>query len=135
MNAVFADSGYRIAVASRGDGHHTRALEVSRALGEARIVTSEMVLTEVLGALSEPPVRSVIVQIVDSVRRDPNVEVVPQTGQLFREALDHYRSRPDKAWSLVDCASFLIMRHREIREALAHDRHFEQAGFVALLRD
>ena len=45
-----------------------------------------------------------------------------------------YRQMLDKEWSLTDCASFALMKERGIAEALAHDRHFEQAGFVALLR-
>jgi predicted nucleic acid-binding protein len=31
--------------------------------------------------------------------------------------------------------SFTVMRDRDIRDALAHDRDFEQAGFNALLRE
>jgi predicted nucleic acid-binding protein len=31
--------------------------------------------------------------------------------------------------------SFCVMNDRRIVEALAYDHHFEQAGFVALLRD
>ena len=57
-----------------------------------------------------------------------------ELGHQFRAALTFYRERPDKSWSLVDCASFLIMNEKGIREALAHDHHFEQAGYVALLR-
>lgn len=36
--------------------------------------------------------------------------------------------------SITDCASFCIMQQQGIQEALAYDRHFEQAGFIALLR-
>jgi predicted nucleic acid-binding protein len=46
---------------------------------------------------------------------------------------EHERAQ-DKEWSLTDCISFLLMRERGIHEALTHDHHFEQAGFVALLR-
>lgn len=35
----------------------------------------------------------------------------------------------------MDCASFLVMEELDITEALAYDRDFEQAGFVALLRE
>lgn len=134
MRMVFADAGYWIALANPRDDHHDRAVEVSRALGKVRTVTSEMVLAEVLAALAAPPSREVIGRIVERVMVDPNVEVVPQTGLQFRDAFTFYRGRPDKRWSLVDCASFLIMQQRGLREALAHDQHFEQAGFVALLR-
>ena len=41
----------------------------------------------------------------------------------------------DKGWSLGDCVSFVVMEHRSITEALAHDLHFVQAGFRALLRE
>ncbi len=40
----------------------------------------------------------------------------------------------DKDWSLTDCISFVVMHERGITEALTADHHFEQAGFVALLK-
>jgi len=65
----------------------------------------------------------------------PRVRSLSQTSALFREAFLLYSNRGDKAWSQTDCASFCIMRDHGITQALTHDRHFEQAGFVALLRE
>jgi predicted nucleic acid-binding protein len=65
---------------------------------------------------------------------NPNIEIVPQTSDLFISALELYNQRLDQAWSHTDCASFQIMHKLGIQEALAYDKHFEQAGFVALLR-
>jgi len=45
-----------------------------------------------------------------------------------------YQRRPDKNWSLTDCISFVVMQDHGITEALTGDHHFEQAGFVALLK-
>jgi predicted nucleic acid-binding protein len=45
-----------------------------------------------------------------------------------------FARRPDKSWSLTDCISFVVMADRGLTEALTGDRHFEQAGFRALLR-
>jgi hypothetical protein len=45
-----------------------------------------------------------------------------------------YAQRPDKEWSLTDCISFVVMTQEGIFDALTGDRHFEQAGFVALLK-
>jgi len=42
-------------------------------------------------------------------------------------------ARNDKDWSLTDCISFIVMEEHGITEALTGDRHFEQAGFRALL--
>jgi len=55
-----------------------------------------------------------------------------QKSQLER-AQGLFCSRADKSWSLTDCTSFVIMEDRGIRDALTGDRHFEQAGFRALL--
>jgi predicted nucleic acid-binding protein len=61
-------------------------------------------------------------------------EVVPQTRQLFREALNLHQSRADKEWSLSDRASFVIMKRRRIDEALTDDHQFTQIGCKALLK-
>lgn len=116
------------------DQLHEKARSASRELTRVRLLTTEMVLDEVLAALSKPIVRSVAIQGVKAILNDPNVEVVPQTSLQVREALHLYAGRMDKAWSLTDCASFTLMRDRGITESLAYDEHFEQAGFVALLR-
>jgi predicted nucleic acid-binding protein len=73
--------------------------------------------------------------IVDSLQQNKNVEIIPQTPQLFTEALVFYRQRKDKSYSLTDCASMLIMRQQNIRDVLTFDRHFQQEGFNALLRN
>lgn len=93
-----------------------------------------MVLDELLAALSKVPVRGLAISGAQAIRNNPNTEVVPQTSIQFSEAFDLYRRMPDKDWSLTDNASFSMMKQRGISEALAHDHHFEQAGFTALLR-
>jgi uncharacterized protein len=72
--------------------------------------------------------------LLQSAQENPAIEIVTQTPDRFQQALTLYRQRPDQAWSHTDCASFCIMQQQSIREALADDKHFEQAGFVALLR-
>lgn len=53
---------------------------------------------------------------------------------MDRDAWQLLRRRPDMQWSWVDCASFVVMEQREIREALTTDHHFEQAGLIRLLK-
>jgi predicted nucleic acid-binding protein len=136
MKRVFADTGYWVAVLNPADELHLKALEVSRGLGAVRIYTTEMVLVEVANMLGKAgeEFRVLVQQTITSLRQNPNVTIGPQTSTMFREALDFYAAHRDKNWSLTDCASFLIMREEGITQALAHDHHFEQAGFVALLR-
>lgn len=134
MRVVFADTGYWEAALNPRDNLHARALEISSKLGQARILTTEMVLDELLAALSRQTVREFAIRGVDKILNNPNVEVVPQTSIQFREAFELYKRMVDKEWSLTDCTSINVMRARGISEALTHDHHFEQAGFKALLR-
>ena len=79
--------------------------------------------------------RKVAVSVVKDILDDSHVEVIPQSDEQFQSAFELYEARLDKQWSLTDCASFQIMEDHDIKEALAHDRDFEQAGFIPLLRE
>lgn len=54
--------------------------------------------------------------------------------RLVRRGLALYNERPDKEWQLTDCISFIVMSDEGLSDALTGDRHFEQAGFKALLK-
>jgi len=137
VRAVFADTGYWIAVVNPNDNLHDKAAAVSKSLGPHILVTTEMVLTELAAYFSNsgPNLRQAVVDLIRKIRANPNVKVIPQTSLQFQNALDLYEQSSDTQWSLTDCASFSVMRELKITDALAHDEHFEQAGFVALLRD
>ena len=136
MRTVFADSGYWIAMCNPSDELHPEAAGVTEGLGPCRIVTSQMVLVEFLNYMGGrgQSLREKAMTVVTRLTDTSSVEVVPQTRDQFDEAAEMYSSRSDKGWSLTDCASFILMEQMNIPEALAHDRDFEQAGFVALLR-
>ncbi len=136
MTVVFADSGYWIALLHAGDHLHQRARALAARLGSVTIVTTHMVLAEVLDHFASwgGRRRARAVQLVRDLENNPTVEIVPQSDAQFRAAVERYAARPDQRWSLTDCASFLLMEERGIGEALAYDRDFEQAGFAALLR-
>ncbi len=78
--------------------------------------------------------RPAVVTIIEGVKASPFVEVIHVDPTLDAEAWKLLRSRQDKEWSLVDCASFVLMNRRGIGEAMTTDHHFEQAGFVRLLK-
>lgn len=136
MKAIFADAGYWIALFHPRDQLPHKALAVSQSLQNLRIITSQAVLTEFLNHFASfgPSFRQKAVDVVRSLEQCAEVEIIPQTSQQWELALDLYSQRLDKDWGLTDCISFLIMQQHNLTEVLAHDEHFQQAGFVALLR-
>lgn len=133
---VFADTSYWIAIFDPKDDLHEKALKVAQRLSTAEIVTSEMVLGEFLNsfASSGRVLRERVARSVEALRRSQQVTVTSQTPEQFEDALRLYQQAKDKDWSITDCASFNIMRDIGISIAIAYDRHFEQAGYKALLR-
>ncbi len=132
---VFADTVYWFALISPRDALHRTALETSRDYEPSQLVTSEMVFTELLNSVSgAQDRRNAAAAVVASFRSRSQVTIYPQTPKLFDSAFSLYRQRPDKDWSLTDCASFVIMEEQQLTSALTHDHHFVQAGFEALLR-
>jgi predicted nucleic acid-binding protein len=97
-------------------------------------VTTEWVLTEVADAAASPELRGGFKEFFHLLEDDEKVEVIPASREGFRSGLKLYFERPDKEWSLTDCISFVVMREQDLTDALTGDRHFEQAGFVALLK-
>ena len=137
MNSAFADPSFWIALLNPKDNLHAKAKSVAASLGPTRIVTTEMVLAELLNdfAARGPALRTASKQLVAQLAQNPKTTVVPQTSEQFHSALAIYAERTDKAWSLTDCASAIVMQAYSIQRALTYDKHFEQMGFRALLRD
>ena len=133
MAWVFADTGYWIAVLLPGDRLHDRATAKAVTYDEATVATTQMVLTEFLNHVSGMGLRTKLAaaRLVEDIGSNPNVEIIPQSDAQFRAAVERYADRGDQRWSLTDCASFLVMEEHGITEALAYDRDFEQAGFIA----
>ena len=136
MSIVFADAGYWIALWSPSDDFHELASAFAEELAGRTTVTTEFVLIEVLDGFAGRGrhSRELVTSLARGLQSNPGVDVVPASPGLFNAALERYAQRPDQSWSLTDCASFLVMEERGISEALAYDRDYEQAGFVALLR-
>ena len=132
MSALFADTFYFLALLNGGDRCHADAARYDAA--QPSLVTTAWVLTEVGDALSAPENRRIFLELLDLLREAPEVCIFPPSDDLFARGVELYRRRSDKDWSLTDCISFVVMAEEKIDQALTGDRHFEQAGFHALLK-
>ena len=132
MNVLFADSFYYLALLNPDDAAHAEAVELARSL-RCRDVTTAFVIIEIADAMGSARQRGNVLALLENLGSDPNLDIVPPTQDLYEAGLDLYARRPDKDWSLTDCISFAVMMRYDITDALTADRHFQQAGFNALL--
>lgn len=117
MKTVFADTGYWIALLDPQDTLHSKAINLSITLTQVQIITSEMVLTEILNHFSKRGnfLRYAAASFIESLQDNPAITIIPQTDSIFQQALILYKQRPDQAWSHTDCSSFCIL-HRATTE-------------------
>lgn len=97
-------------------------------LTHSYVLAEFVALAEARGAPRRPAL-AFVVDLQDSTE----VEVIYVDEALHRDALRLLQQRLDKAWTLCDAVSILLMQRRELTEALTTDHHFEQAGLKRLL--
>ncbi|CAN2042678.1 PIN domain-containing protein [Candidatus Magnetomoraceae bacterium gMMP-15] len=130
---IFVDTSYILALLNSHDEFHNQALQLAGQI-DSQLITTEAILTEIGNALSKPLWRKLAVDTLNDLRDDEDVEILPVSPDLFSKALKFYSCRMDKEWGLTDCISFVVMKDRNLTDALTTDHHFEQAGFNVLLK-
>jgi predicted nucleic acid-binding protein len=100
------------------------------------LLTTGFVMSELVAVLTRPmrvpKVRQI--QLLNDLHRDPALTILHVDVTLEAEAWRLWEQRPDKAWSIVDCCSFVVMKRESVLRAVTTDHHFEQAGFIRLLK-
>ena len=129
---IFADTFFYLALLRNDDPAHVRALAAARQ--NRPILTTEFVLLELGNACARAEDHADFLALIEGIRATARITVVPLGSSLMERGLQRMGERADKDWSLTDCVSFVVMEDHAITEALTGDRHFEQAGFAALLK-
>ena len=129
--AVFVDTGARIALALTRDPLHARAAAAWAELlsAGARLHTSVPVVIETFTFLDRNTTRQVALTWKESLSCVGKPRILPSTRRDLERAW-RYFDRPDlHKLSAVDAVSFVVMTDRCIRLAFAFDGHFAEAGF------
>jgi len=102
MTTVFADTFYYVALLCSRDEHHLSARKITEEF-EGAMVTTAWVITEVANFMSHAASRAAFLALLDDLKHDDRVQIIPPTQNLFDRSLELYTNRPDKDWSLTDC--------------------------------
>jgi predicted nucleic acid-binding protein len=129
---MLIDTSGFFALHSEKDQHHVAATQLFEQ-ARRRVTTSYVLAKYVALALIRGLPRPDVLAFSEEVLFDETLEVVWINRQQHLQAVELLRQRPDKTYSLCDAVSFLLMRERQINDALTTDKHFAQEGFVRLL--
>ena len=127
---AFVDTSALFSLLVRDDLMHIRAKENFEYFAGHRVqlLTSSYVLVETVALLQ----RRIGLEAVRDFNSKilPLLEVIWVDAQWQNRAMQRLLTQNKKDLSLVECVSFEIMETREIIEAFAFDRHFEENGFT-----
>src|SRR5262245_26153777 len=112
MPDIFADTAGWGHLVYPTQAHHTLVATIYRRARQQgrKFVTTNYMLTELVALLMSPlriP-HTKIVAFIEGVKTSPYVDIVHVDLTLDAQAWQLLTERPDKEWSLVDCASFVV---------------------------
>ena len=131
MKTALLDTGYLLALEIADDQNHAIAVQHWRELRTAvpALVVTSFVFDEVVTFLNSRGHHGKAVELGGRLLGSPSVQFVHVDEGLFREGWDYFARHADKRYSLTDSISFVLMNRLGLRDALAFDKHFTQAGF------
>ncbi len=128
---MLLDTSGLLCLYQRTEPFHQQAIQAYKA-NRIRLTHSYVLAEFVALATARRLPRSSVLEYLDALTAHPDIELIWIDEQLHREAFALLLARRDKEYSLCDAVSFVLMRQRNIIQALTTDKHFEQEGFTRL---
>jgi len=135
MKAVFVDTMGWFSLLNQRDAWHERACDVMHQLSLARtpLFTTDYVADETATLLKVRGATHAIDSFFELLDISRALTMTTIGSERFAAAKNLFLRRKDHGYSFTDVTSFVVMDELRIREALTHDSHFVEAGFVRLL--
>ena len=100
--------------------------------GRRTLVTTNLVLMEAYTGLVGRITHAAIARLRTLAASTNQLRVVRVDESIEEEAWRFFIRHDDKAYSMIDCTSFVVMEQLGETTAFTFDHHFRQAGFSAL---
>jgi predicted nucleic acid-binding protein len=129
---IFVDTSFWVALRNARDPNHDQADALAVAHSAEQLVTTNHVRGETWTYLRRRAGHRSAVSFLNDLARAARLRIVHVSEEQEANALRWLRRHDEREYSLVDAASFEVMRSLRLHEALAFDGDFSAAGFVEL---
>ncbi len=126
---LLVDTSALLALAFRDDQNHAPAVAFVRAHPQARLVLTDLILSEVATRVRARAGAARAVEVARSLLESRRYELLFADSDIVRGALDRMARFSDKRLSLTDCASFELMERLGLDSAFAFDLDFRDCGY------
>ena len=135
MNTIFVDTGAWIGLSVSRDQAHAAAAAFAANVAKRRaaLLTTNYVLGESYTRIryddGHAKALTFDVLIRELIRRR-HLTVAWVTPAVHELAMAMFRKYSDQEFSVVDCASFVVAKRKNIREVFGFDSDFAKMGFI-----
>jgi predicted nucleic acid-binding protein len=131
---IIVDTGYWIALFDSRDTNHAIAKRnLKILLQNYRLYLTDFIVFETITYLSCSVGRHDLAVRFLEKTKESVLMIVPVDEPVKNEAVELFKKYHDKALSVTDCASFVIMKERGIQKYAGFDDHFSQMGYICTL--
>jgi predicted nucleic acid-binding protein len=133
QRSVFVDTSAYFAIANSRDENHRTATRIWRTLIESErlTTTSNHIVAEFHALMVRTFGQQAALNAVDRLVL-ASAPILRVSEEVEQAAMSILRRYTDKAYSLVDAMSFVLMHDYHIPAVFTFDRHFVQHGFETL---
>ncbi len=135
-NEIFVDTSGFYSVLVKNDDRHTEANHVLKSAASKKrgLITTDYVLVETATLLKSRGHGKLVRIFFDTIFSSSMCRIQWTDLDRFQDVQTFFLKHIDQAWSFADCLSFHVMKEFRLREALTKDKHFEQAGYIVVLK-
>jgi len=130
---IFVDSDAFIAIYSKKDLHHKKAVKISKNLKKDKtpLITSWDVVDETATKLSFFLLKKTSLQFLKTLMNGKIIVIFPDE-KISQEAIKIFKKQTSKKVSLTDCTNMAIAQAKGIKAFFSFDKHYMKNGFELL---
>jgi len=132
MNNVYVDTSAFLAVLDSDDSHHNKAKKewAELVFSGVNLYCSNYILVETFALLQHRFGMDAVKLFDQDIL--PIMNILWITEPLHSRGVSAYLTASKRKLSLIDCVSFEVMRHYDVKSAFVFDAHFKNQGFECL---
>jgi len=129
---IFVDTSAFIALTFSKDSFHSKGVSWWEDNKKESFVTTNIVAIETLGWIRYKCGKRIAIEAGERFYSGQDLNIIKVSPDDEKEAWKSFKKLNGDGISMVDCASFVVMKRLKIKKVFTFDKDFEKVGFTLL---
>lgn len=122
---VYIDASFYLSLLNVRDQNHHQAKKLAQKFSQEQVVTSQIIIGEVLTVGSMRIDKKLTIEFVDQIFQS-DTRIILEQPDLIKQAYQMFKQIKSKNISWADCFSFALIKKFKIEEVLSFDIDFNK---------